>query len=90
MSLYLGFVLTSSLIISPNSVTHLPHSALASGAPIAFFATKCATPSTKQHTHLTFSEDVVPYTLETYSLYVTIYTKKDPYKEVLRNLLFFK
>jgi hypothetical protein len=49
-------------------MTHLDHFALASGAPIAFFATKCATPSTKQHTHPTSSVNAVPYTLEPISL----------------------
>ena len=73
MSPYLGFVLTSSLIISPNSVQHLPHSSLASGAPNAFFATKFPTPSTRQHIHPTSSEDAVPDTWEGVRYYINIY-----------------
>ncbi len=43
---------------------HLLHSALASGAPIAFFATEYATSSIEQTIHLTSSANAVPDTWE--------------------------
>ena len=61
---YLGFVLTSYDIMSPNSDTQLHHAFLASGAPNAFFAIEIPTPSKGEHIHPIFSEDVVLYTLK--------------------------
>ena len=58
MSLYLGLVFTSSVIIIPNSSQHLHHAFLASGAPRSFFATEIPTPSKGQHIHHSSSAGV--------------------------------